>query len=190
MPTSGTGISNKPSRGLLQAGFSLLELLVVVAIIGIVAGAVVLSIHITGPDRQIEHEVDRLRGVIDLLHEEALLQSHDFGVLFTQTGYRFYVYDYAKLAWAERPDDRLFAPHDLTVPLTFALSLEDRDVKLPKSLDSKEIEKPVPQVMILSSGELTPFTASVYRDRGRGHFDLTGALDGTLEVAGQGFDSP
>ena len=80
-------------------GFSLLELLVVVVIIGLFAGAAVYSftMSIVGNDPQVEQETQRLRSLIDLLREEGLMQSRDYGVLFTETGYRFYIYDYTTL---------------------------------------------------------------------------------------------
>jgi len=43
MPTSGTGSCSSSAAPATQAGFSLLELLVVVAIIGLLVGAVTLS---------------------------------------------------------------------------------------------------------------------------------------------------
>jgi hypothetical protein len=46
-----------------------------------------------------------------------------------------------------------------------------------------------PQIMVLSSGELTPFAAAVYRDFAGGRFTLTAQLDGKLEISEDGFDS-
>jgi type II secretory pathway pseudopilin PulG len=44
---------------------------VVIAIIGILVGAVVLSVSVVGSDREAEQEVRRLQGLIDLLHEDS-----------------------------------------------------------------------------------------------------------------------
>ena len=162
----------------------------VVAIIGILAGAIVLSMAVVGSDRQVEQEALRLRSVIDLLREEALMQSRDYGVLFTETGYRFYVYDYQQSAWLEPTDDRLLKEHTLREPLNLSLTLEDRALVLDPDFDAKEPEDLEPQIMILSSGELTPFEAAVYRNFADGRFTLTAELNGTLEISEDGFDSP
>ena len=109
----------------------------------------VLSLRIVGNDRESEQEILRLRSLIDLLREEALMQSRDFGLLFTETGYRFYIYDYQQLAWVEPADDRLLREHSLRPPLNMSLTLEERRLVLAPSFESLEMEEPEPQVMIL-----------------------------------------
>jgi general secretion pathway protein H len=188
MPTSGTGNCSRAHPSAACRGFSLLELLVVVAIIGIVVGAVVLSVYSVGNDREAREEADRLRGLLGLLHEESLMQTRDYGLLFTTSAYRFYVYDYTKLLWVEVPDDKLLQTHDLRPQLSMDLVLDGRDVELKRDFKGMNLEKPEPQVMLLSSGEVTPFRLDVSRDGFPGRFELTGELDGTLKVNEAGFD--
>ncbi|HEY8520637.1 MAG TPA: type II secretion system minor pseudopilin GspH [Gammaproteobacteria bacterium] len=169
-------------------GFSLIELLVVVTIIGIFAGAAVLYSGVVGRDREAEREVSRLRSLIELLQEEALMQSRDFGLLLSQSAYRFFVYDYQQERWVEPAGDRLIAAHELPERLTLSLELDGRPVRLAREIDADLLERPEPQVMILSSGEVTPFFAAVQREFAEGRFTLTADLDGTLAVAADGFD--
>jgi general secretion pathway protein H len=191
MPTSVTGIStSSPAPRCAQRGFSLLELLVVIAIIGILVGAVVLSVSVVGADREAEQEVRRLQGLLDLLHEDSLMQSRDYGLMLTTGGYRFYAYDYKQLKWLEVAGDKLLAEHAVKNQLVLALALDGKDVQLQKKFETIDREKdPQPQVMILSSGEITPFVLDVSRTGVRGHFSLTGNLDGKLSVAEDGYAS-
>ncbi len=188
MPTSGTGISKRRASRVASAGFSLLELLVVVAIIGLLAQAVALSWRALGNDQEIEQETGRLRSMIDLLHEEALMQSRDYGIMFTETGYRFYVFDYRQLEWVSPQGDRLLEPHPLPPLLSIALLLDGREVLLDPDFESQDIENPEPQVMLLSSGEVTPFTVEMTRAGIRGRFELTAQLNGEVVVAQKEFD--
>lgn len=188
MPTSGTGICRSRPRRRSHAGFSLLELLVVVVIIGLLAQAVTLSMGALGSDRELQEETSRLRSVIDLLHEEALMQSRDYGVMFTETGYRFYVFDYQELEWVVPAADRLLEQHSLSPQLTLTLVLDGRNVPLLPDFDSQEIENPEPQVMLLASGEVTPFTLEMERAGIEGRFELSAELDGEVNVVSKGYE--
>ena len=194
MRTSATGTSTDRWPFRLAAyrprarGFSLIELLVVTAIIGLFAGAAVLSLSTLGGDRELERETLRLRSLLDVLMEEAVLETRDYGVMFTQSGYRFYVYDPQQLYWLDPVGDYFLSRHSLAEPLSLALSMEDREVALATEFRPQLLEAPKPQVIVLASGEITPFEAGFYRDPNGGRYVLTGTLDGTLEISARDFD--
>jgi general secretion pathway protein H len=161
----------------------------VVAIIGLLVQAVALSWRSIGNDQELQQETGRLRGMIDLLNEEALMQGRDYGIMFTQTGYRFYVFDYQQLQWVVPQADRLLETHALRPLLSLRLVLDGREVLLDRDFESQDDgETPAPQVMLLSSGEVTPFTIEMGRDGIEGSFELTAELNGDIQVLQEGFD--
>jgi general secretion pathway protein H len=128
--------------------------------------------------------------MIDLLHEEALMQSRDYGIMFTETGYRFYVFDYQQLEWLLPQGDRLLETHALAPLLNMTLFLDGREVLLDRDFESQDqdIEDAQPQVMLLASGEVTPFTVEMTRAGIAGRFELTAELDGDVVVAQKEFE--
>ena len=199
MPTSVPGISSESSqliRGRLVRGFSLLEILVVVAIIGVFVGVAILSTDLVGAERELEQEATRLGTLVGFASDEALLQTQDFGILICEDSYHFFIYDYDAVDWipyAARP----FEPRTLTRDMLLTLRIEDRDVELetaaeafPSALtgvpDDEELdEMPDPQIIILSSGEVTPFQIELLRESRLAEPGvlLNVAFDGEFEVA-------
>jgi general secretion pathway protein H len=171
-------------------GFSLLELLIVVTIIGIFIGAAVFSIGVVGRDREMEREMLRLSSLLELMREEALMQGRDYGVLFTRSGYRFYIYDYMQLQWVEPAEDNLMRPRLMPDGLSIALTMEGRDLVLRPDFEIGAPDVPQPQIALFSSGEVTPFRVSLQRGFDPGRMILDLALDGTMERSEDGFASP
>lgn len=194
MPISAIGTSTEAvrRRHARERGFSLLELLVVLAIFAIFIGAVVLEVGIgSGTDHETEREVARLKNVVDLAREEALLQTRDYGVFFTRSAYRFYVYDHGLQKWGAPLDDRLLTEHSIVgrLPLQLALVVEDRELVLPETFATEDDEEPEPQVLVLSSGEITPFEARLFEDPDVGEHVLTAELTGATEITRHGYET-
>ena len=166
-----------------QRGFSLLELMVVVTIIGIFVAVAVLSVDITGRDREAEQEVFRLQSLLGLLREEALLQGLDYGVLFHSDGYRFYYFDYDRREWLVRADDNLLTDRVMPEGLQMTVTVDDRRLVLEPPPATDDGETGTPQVLILSTGEMTPFTFELARDPTGRRYSLTAAFDGKVETA-------
>ena len=174
------------------AGFTLIEMLVVVVIIGLFVGAALLSVTLVDNERHLDREAQRLRGLLELVREEALMQSREFALYFSEVGYRPYVYDHAQMMWVAPAQDRLLAPREFDDSIRVELIVEGRTLVLEPDFIAPEQqgETPQPQVMLLSSGEITPFELGFYRELHGGRIWLRGAIDGTYEIEREGFDAP
>jgi general secretion pathway protein H len=148
MPKSATGIST--SR---PAGFTLLEVMVTLVLIGIIAGFAVLSIPGGGEGQPLSEEAERLLTLLELNREEAVLLGEQRGVVFTETGYQFVSYDPGSRQWAPPRQSGLRQSHDLPADMRLQLWTEGRPVDFDKTPEGR------PQLLLLSSGETTEFVA-------------------------------
>lgn len=147
-------------------GFTLVEILVVVVIIAIVISLAVLSIGVTGRDSQLDDETRRIAGLVDLLHDRALLEGRDFGLRIEPTAYEFVVYEPRRDRWMALDQEQEFRRRELPKGVSFQLELDSQVVvikPLEKNLPSDEAP-PGPQIAIAASGEGTPFRLTLKRD--------------------------
>jgi len=172
MPTSATGISatSGARRGGGARGFTLIEIMVVVVIIGIITAGILFSVNITGRDRDLEREGDRLLSLFNYAREQAELQTREYGVMFQDDGYEFLTYDVRRDTWRSVFEDDALRARRLPDGLGFRLSVDARPVVLNRPKDSKD---KTPQVMIFSNGDLSTFAATLEREGGMRSITLT-----------------
>lgn len=129
-------------------GFTLIEIMVVIVIVALIAGTVMLSFPPVG-DKLLKEHAERFSALISLAQDEAILQSTEYALEVTPTGYSFYFNDNNR--W-QKIDEPPFAPRTLPSNISSKMYLDGI------SIDLKNRAKSKPQVVILSSGEMTPFT--------------------------------
>jgi general secretion pathway protein H len=183
--------------------FTLIEILVVVVIVGIISSFLLLSIGLLGNDRALDQQARRLGSLLELSLEEAVLQGRDFGLELMRGGYRFVELDPVLNQWSEIAGDELLRPRQLDEGMELDLFIEDRRIPLAteatdidsRDADSKDrdssrnpIEDYAPHVLILSSGDISPFTLNILRHADRAQKTLTVSLAGEIEIDAEGDD--
>jgi general secretion pathway protein H len=152
-------------------GFTLLELMVVVVLIGIILTFVVGTVGDGGRSDRVKREVQRITALIELVGEESVLKSTVIGLHFDEQGYAFMYYGDKK--WLEVEQDDLLKPHQLDDAMEMELLVEGFSVDLGKSshsISDEEGGKLKPQVVFLPSGERTPFELALrYEDDASGY---------------------
>lgn len=176
-----------------RAGFTLIEILVVLVIVGIISAITLLSFGLLGgDDRNLERDARRLSSLIEVVNDDATLQGRDFGLELMTSGYRWVEHDPILDQWFEVADDEVLRARQLDEGTRFELYIEDHHVLLQD--DAKKTEKDddkpnrdltddyLPHVLVLSSGDITPFELHVIRDSDRADVTLTMSPSGEMEI--------
>jgi general secretion pathway protein H len=158
-----TRVTNNIGNTHSPRGFSLLELMLVIVVIGILVSIFTLSIGAYDDDDTAEH-VRRLETLITLASEEAAMQGREIGLRFYQHGYEFAarvpdVDEEGQQIWTWVPleEDRLLRPRDLGEDIYVELIIEGKVVDLDYArADLNEEDIYQPQIYLFSSGDLLP----------------------------------
>lgn len=154
-----------------QTGFTLIEVMLVILLIGVFVSAVTFSSRNTLVDK-LEQASDRFTGIFNIAAEYSLLNNLELGLLVEDNSYQFVAYDSENFLWLPIEGQAAFEPkaHEDIIQLTLELdglpidesslideeedSLFEEDDEL---FEEDEEEKIIPQVLLLSSGDFTSF---------------------------------
>lgn len=156
-------------------GFTLIEVLVVLVIVGVVVGALTLSIGGSGA-RELENAARRSEGLIRLACERATLGGRDIGFVAQADGMRFGYFE--PTGWrplgAEATDElraRAWGP-----------GIEVQAERDGERIEATEDLPDAPPFACLASGELTPMRLEFARAGVAERWELVGDLDGSTTL--------
>ena len=142
-------------------GFTLLELLVVLAIIGILAGVVAINFVGAGRERDLQTEALRLAALVELARTEALTRNTAWGLFVTDSTYDFASFDFDSGKWT-RPEDGPFRAREAPPGISFSAHTDPAGSSASGSGRPPHVAGPAPpDILIFVSGEQTPFTIEV-----------------------------
>ncbi len=149
----------KTSRS--TSGFTLIEMLVVVFIIGIITAGVVLSVNLTGQDHELQSESERIATLMNYARDAAEMQTREMGLACSASGYEFYAFDPRTQLWDSIPEDDALRARRLPAGLALKLRVEGHDIVF-KPVNKADPKKP--DIMIFSNGDLSDFQLTVERE--------------------------
>jgi len=191
------------------SGFSLLELLVVVFIVGILATMFTLSVGLLGEDSELEKEINRFQALLELAREEATTQGHELGLRFNPNGYEFARFQEDFIEYYD-PDDEvqdqsewivlnlgtLLQPRQMPAGIVIELEIDGQQIVLEKKKEAQFVddetiagnqagnantERYRPQIWLYSSGDITPFVIQFRREFTNDGLTLEFNADGSVE---------
>ena len=195
-------MNNRPYQ---ESGFTLLEIMLVIFLMGVMASGVVMTMNAGGADAELKKHASRFVGLLELAEEEALLRSLELGLVIEDQSYQF-VYLDDKDKWQALTEDKFFT--EVTLPDDMQLGLKLAGLKAESSLlgshklfaddddslfedngslfaDEDDSVRLEPEIFIYSSGEISDFQlAFSYIDTSLNDRTIRVAFDeyGSLQV--------
>jgi len=176
----------------LSAGFTLIDILVVIVIVAVVLSMGMLSVGLLGDDRDLKTEARRFSALYEVVRDEASLQGREFGIELMTAGYRFVEYDPFAARWADVPADEKLRQRGMPDEVELELFIEDRLISLednPSEFEDPEdndrrasIDVYAPHLLVFSSGDATPFELHIWRRYDDQRVVLRGDALGQVEM--------
>lgn len=181
-------------------GLTLIEILAVVVIIGVVSAAVMLSMHVLDSRSDQGQVAEKLAGLIELASEDARLENVQYGLMIKPQGYEFMRFNGTD--WTPVSNDPTLAARALPNGMQFAVSVQNPiHLPLPATAAASVTaaasatgpmhteQAPTPQIAILSTGEMTPFTLRLSTPDGTTYV-VRGGGSGRVHVVPPGSSAP
>jgi general secretion pathway protein H len=158
-----------------EQGFTLLEIMLVLLLIGMLSVGVVMTLPDSfTSEQEPQWQAQRFRTLMQLAEDEALISGQELGLVLAEDGYQFAFYDYQTKKWLpvmnKQIQDKVVLPETMTLSYTLAGALweeldsekqddfiEDDDLVTIEG--EEEVVDLQPQVYVMASGEVTPFSA-------------------------------
>ncbi|WP_211828797.1 type II secretion system minor pseudopilin GspH [Kistimonas asteriae] len=141
-------------------GFTLIEILVVILIIGIILGVTLLAPRSSGPAQVLQDESQRLQLLMEQARDRALLDGQEYGLSATDDGYYWWRWSRDDEAW-RKYEDAHYRPHQLSNRIRM-----DVIEPVPSNLSGNE-QKPL--IVMFSDGLISPFQLNLYSEIDRQH---------------------
>jgi len=138
-------------RNAPQNGFTLIEILVVLVIIGLMAALAVFTMGGSSQQRELEVEVQDLYLRMQVVSEQAMLNNLEAGLVIEADNYQFVVFDDETRAW-KTSQERLFQVHALPSWLSVDTTVAADAPRLTNENNTLR-----PNIVFFSSGESTAF---------------------------------
>jgi len=157
-----TGISNN------QSGFTLVEILIVLLIIGITISFALLAFGDFGATRRVELAAEQFANYVKLVQQHAILETGTFGILVEHKDYQAFRFDLVS-GWQTLSAQSVFRLREF--PSVAEVSFQTKMNSSPHT----------PQIIINESGDMTAFQLA-FKSKGTDVAVVQGHHSGLIQI--------
>ena len=165
-----SSLKSSPLR--FSRGFTLIELIVVILIVGLLISMATISIS-TSSDKSIETEAKRFASLLKLASDESIMNARPIAVQIAEQTYQF------TIAGEVESEDPIFRPREIPEQIHLSVIIEDEKIDFEKLEDDA-----FANIYVLPSGEMTPFSVTFYQDDGVA-YEVVGDFFSKIEFTGK-----
>ncbi|TAH45372.1 MAG: type II secretion system protein GspH [Gammaproteobacteria bacterium] len=158
----------------MSRGFSLIEILVVIVIIGVLALAVTLGVASASTERQLTRESERVQALIEHACMQSELTGREIGLRIDDAGYAFFQLGFS--GWTDGALGNELRPRTWVQGMLVRLRRDGREVRLAQSAAEP------PQIVCFSSGELSPFELQLALGDAAVNYEVRGDASGKVSL--------
>lgn len=174
------------TRGTDQAGFTLIEIIVVVVVVAVLFSMMTLSLPSGSADRMASREAQRLLELLRLAREEAVIQSSLVGFSHRDDGYGFHYFDAGRWTAPDPggPFRERSLPDGLVLELLIDGASQDARPGLSGAGEEDEERPAAPELMFWPDGQIQGFELSVGPEGSKAgaRYRVIGTPDGSLQL--------
>ena len=172
-------------RLLPQAGFTLLEILVVLVFVALLVSMAATGLRIFNAGRSPETQANRFAALLQLASDEAVLTGTEVGLLMDSRDMQFFRFQPATREWVSLSKDEQFFDREIPDGITMQLELEGLAVNNFQLDPGDEAlqDSPAPQLIFFSSGEATAFTLRFTGEPDQPAWQLVGNILGQFDIS-------
>jgi general secretion pathway protein H len=157
-----------------QPGFTLLEVMLVVLLIGLASLTVVMTFPNTlSSENNASWQAQRFATLLQWAEDEALISGNELGLVIEKNSYQFAIYDYSKQRWLASRVGEIEGKVELPELLSLEYSLsdsawgeinnsdQDSFIEESERVDiegDNKLKTLNPLIYVMSSGEVSPFS--------------------------------
>lgn len=168
-------------------GFTLIEILVVLTIVGVMVGGALLSLGVVGVDRRHVEDAERLQALLGYLRDRAELEGRGYGVELDRDGYRVWRFEPRQRTWIPASETTM-QPRRWRSEIPIELRLDGRLVQLdgPRASSKDARQRTAqPQLGVDALGEFTVFSVRFSGPPATEAFELAPDAEGELQLTGE-----